>query len=272
MISEDINHLTNLRYQGFAETPFLWEETLLGIKQFQHTIDTTSYRGLLPSERLRLGNYIERFVSFQLKQDQTIKIIFENLQLIENKQTLGEIDCLIAQNENLYHLEIAYKFYLYKPDAGSSFLECWVGPNLRDSLIQKVTKVKQKQFPLLYSEKGKKVFNKHKLDLTTVNQRCFFKGQLFFPHGFTNLKFEYLNEACIAGFYISMQDFQAFEKSTFYIPKKLDWLIQPIESVKWISYRETVHQIQAFHEKSSAPLIWKKSPKGELEKLFVTWW
>lgn len=272
MITQDAHDLTKLRYQGFSSTPFLWEETLCGLKQFTRRSRNDDFGGFLPSERLRLGNYVERFVSYQLQQDSTLKIVLENHQLIENKTTLGEIDSLFTQEETLYHLEIAYKFYLYKPDAGTRFLEQWVGPNLRDSLMKKITKVKAKQFPLLYSETGKQLLNENHLSFNTIKQRCFFKAQLFLPFQNKDVLFETLNKDCVFGFYLSLEAFDILKECCFYIPAKLDWLIDPVSSVPWMSFKNALEAIQKFHARKSAPLVWVQYPNGKLEKAFVTWW
>jgi len=54
------------------------------------------------------------------------------------------------ENNKPIHLEIIYKFYLYDPSIGLTQLDHWIGPNRRDSLVKKLTKLKQKQLPLLY--------------------------------------------------------------------------------------------------------------------------
>ena len=50
----------------------------------------------------------------------------------------------------LIHLEVSYKFYLYDENLGKLESEKWIGPNKRDSLVQKTAKLKSKQLPILF--------------------------------------------------------------------------------------------------------------------------
>lgn len=103
-----------LQYQGFLETPFLWNgKGVFGFQQFQNnSVNTVSFNFNL-QQKLRLGKLVERFVSFELAQDSKIEVLAENIQIQKDKITLGELDCLLLKNEKPIHLEIIYKFYLF---------------------------------------------------------------------------------------------------------------------------------------------------------------
>ena len=141
-----------LQYQGYFHTPLLWKsEPLFGLKQLElSNCDETVFNEVI-SANLRLGKRVERFVSHELKQYDAVKILKENIQVQHKKLTIGEIDCLLKRNDKPIHLEIIYKFYLYDISVGTTELEHWIGPNRNDSLISKLTKLKEKQLPLLYS-------------------------------------------------------------------------------------------------------------------------
>ena len=61
----------------------------------------------------RLGKLVEQFVFAQLNVHPNIHKVIQNIQIIENKITLGELDCLFQYLNEYVHLEIVYKFYVY---------------------------------------------------------------------------------------------------------------------------------------------------------------
>ena len=68
-------------FEGFLKTPCLWTESAVyGLKQFQIEQKSISLNKEI-DDTLRLGKYIERFVSFELSQNEQIEIISENIQI-----------------------------------------------------------------------------------------------------------------------------------------------------------------------------------------------
>ena len=263
-------NLTQQRYKGFLKTPFLWDDELLSMKQFLID-DATEITDRKIPNTIRLGNYVEHLVSYQLNQQESIEILKENLQIIKSKQTLGEIDCLFTLHGIPIHLEIAYKFYLYDASVGTSFLDHWIGPNRRDSLVLKLTKTKEKQFPLLYHEVCKTLLKELNFKANEIQQRAYFKAQLFIPYK-QEIQFQEINSSSVSGFYLTSEQFKEFINSKFYIPTKLDWLIEPHANVDWLGFVETQKRILEFFEKKSSPLLWLKTPNREIKKAFVVWW
>jgi hypothetical protein len=259
------------RFQGYQQTPLLWKDELLGLQQFQMPRLVSFALNHDVDYKLRLGNYVERLVSHELLQDNSIDILKENVQIIANKTTLGELDCLLLKNQQAIHLEIAYKFYLYDPTVGDSFLEHWIGPNRRDSLLLKLHKIKEKQFPLLYSEECQLLLEELQLNAKDILQQTFFKAQLYLPFQ-TEIPSQDFNSGCFYGYYIRRQQLNLFADAKFYIPRKLDWLITPHTQVDWMNVEAARDRISEFHQKNSAPLCWIKQPNGEIHKVFVVWW
>ncbi|WP_248724907.1 DUF1853 family protein [Seonamhaeicola sp. ML3] len=260
------------RYEGFLKTPVLWKnDVVFGLKQF-NIESTLSKINISIDSNLRLGKYIERFVSFQLQSTNTISIITENLQIQKEKITLGELDCIIKKEGKPIHLEIIYKFYVYDPSVGHTEIEHCVGPNRKDTLIEKLLKLKEKQLPLLFSETTKSYLDKLELNPKNVSQQVYFKAQLFLPYKNQNIKFQTLNNSCIAGFYISKDELMEFWGCKFYIPNKKDWLVIPHPQVEWLNFDAFKILAEDYYSQKFSPLCWLKFKNGTIKKMFLVWW
>lgn len=262
----------NRQFDGFRNTPFLWEGLLEGLMMYesdQHSI--INYPKIDPTPHIRLGKLIEQFVLFELEQDESIQLLKSNVQIFLDQITIGELDCLMKQLEAYIHLEIVYKFYLYDPSI-STELNRWVGPNKNDSLVLKLNKLKEKQLPLLHHPDTAKLLNELNIKSSEFKQRVYFKTQLFIPFDSLGKSYQYINKECVKGFYIRHRDLTLFINHTYYIPSKLDWLVEPHSDVSWIStetFQSTITELLAAHK---SPLCWMKSTEGKIQKFFVVWW
>lgn len=266
------NKLLHQRYYGFLKTPNLWKSKIVfNLNQYELSSKTEAII-IDIDEKQRLGKYIEHFVFFNLKQQKNVKLLVENVQIQEEKRTVGELDCLFTENETPIHLEIVYKFYLYIPDLHKNELHCFIGPNRKDSLIEKLEKLKNKQLPLLYHSATKPYLKNINLKVNSIEQKVCFKAQLFIPLAEKNLIFKKLNKSCVAGFYIYKKELHLFENCKFYIPNKKDWLIAPHKNVNWLSFLDFKNATSPLLERNFSPLCWLKKPNGKLEKFFLVWW
>ncbi|WCO03233.1 DUF1853 family protein [Psychroserpens ponticola] len=265
------SHLQRL-YQGFLNTPLLWNSNpVLGLKQLQfQNYDTFLFKRSL-EKKLRLGLLAEQFVFNQLEQLENCRILAENLQIQKEKQTLGELDALIEFDKGSIHLEIVYKFYLYDATLGTSEIEQWIGPNRNDSLIEKITKLKDKQLPLLYSSNCESALNELDLNNQSFQQNVLFKAQLFTPY-LKPANFNQLNNACVCGFYMNKAQLNDFNTCKFHIPPKLDWFLNTEHSVNWLNFESFKTEVEVFLEQSKSPLIWIKKTDDTLLKSFLVWW
>jgi len=220
---------------------------------------------------IRLGKLIEQFVLFELDQDDSVQLLKSNVQVFRDQITIGELDCLIKQLVVHIHLEIVYKFYLYDPSI-STELNRWVGPNRNDSLVLKLNKLKGKQLPLLYHPETAKLLNELNITSAEFKQRLCFKAQLFVPFNALESSFQFVNNDCIKGFYIRYSDFTLFTNHTYYVPSKLDWLVEPHSEVEWISTQSFQRAISELLGSHKSPLCWMNSPEGKMQKFFVVWW
>jgi hypothetical protein len=261
------------QYNGFLNTPNLWtDSSILELNQFTHSSPLNSNVNLPSELNTRLGKRIEQFVFQLFNSIESIQVIDENIQIQKNRITLGEIDCLLRNSDELIHLEIVYKFYLYDSNVSSTELERWIGPNRKDSLIEKLKKLKIKQLPLLYKEETKMHLQKLKLDPEDFKQKVYFKAQLFIPLSSTEESFSLVNNNCIYGFYARLNELTGYSDCVFSIPSKLDWVSDVSENVKWQDYSSFLEVVGVILKEKRSPMCWLKQPNGTFQKFFVVWW
>jgi hypothetical protein len=262
-----------LQYQGYLNTPNLWfGNAVYNLQQLEYPqINSASFQEALP-KGIRLGKRVEQFVFHELKQLPQVSILSENLQIQKEKQTLGEIDMLLFMDNKPIHLEIIYKFYVYDETVGTTQLDHWIGPNRKDSLVEKLNKLKNKQLPLLYCPETLPYLQNHKLDVNNMTQQVLFKAQLFLPYKTKTPSLDGINTACIMGFYLKQEHLPEFTNCKFYIPNKANWLVKAHAQVTWLTYDAFVSQINPIIEKQTAPLVWIKHPNGQIDTSFMVWW
>ena len=264
--------MTQKRYEGFLKTSFLWQnDAVSNLLQMEINSKSANF-DITINENQRLGKYIERFVSFELRQQENIFILAENIQIQQDKITLGELDCLLIKDNTPIHLEIIYKFYLYDASVGTSEIDHCIGPNRKDSLKEKITKLKDKQLPILYTSECKNYLNELDLKSENISQQVYFKAQLFTPFSKQNIQLKRLNKACIVGFYIHQNELANFYECKFYIPKKKDWLVIPYANVSWLNFIDFKDIAESHFEQQFSTLCWMKFKNGELKKIFLVWW
>jgi hypothetical protein len=262
-----------LQFEGFLKTPLLWQNSeVSNLNQVQFKLNKTPIFNSLENLEIRLGKRVEQFSLFYFLKDDAIKLIAKNIQIQNKKQTIGELDCLLLKDEKPIHIEIVYKFYLYYKSSENSEIHHWIGPNKKDSLIQKITKLKDKQLPLLYNKFTTHYLNSFELKSEEITQNVYFKAQLFVPLKEFGNHFELINNDCIIGFYITLIELNQFQNCKFYIPTKLNWLQETRISVNWISFLDYKIKIQQILSKEIAPLCWVKHPNGAIQKFFIVWW
>lgn len=272
MPQSSITPPANERFNGFHNTPFLWEGSLEGLLMFKKTdLKISGYPKINVDAHIRLGKLVEQFVLFELGQDDSINVLKSNLQVFDKGTTVGELDCLLTQLASNIHLEIAYKFYLYDPLIPDE-LDRWIGPNRKDGLVQKLKKLKERQLPLLHHQDTVRVLEELKLIPDSFAQQLYFKAQLFVPFDRKGSVLPLVNNECIRGHYIRSRDLNHFSHNTFHIPSKLDWLVEPHSDVSWLSYEGFKKAVSKMLDAHQSPLCWMKSPEGKLEKMFVVWW
>ncbi len=215
-----------------------------------------------------------------LTRSKNYKLLAANVQIQGETETLGELDYIVKNlNTNrIIHIELACKFYLYDVDTGTLEEERWIGPNRKDSLYDKLEKIKLKQFPLLFKNETIEKLKALNVEIPTTQELCL-KAFLFLPKPSlpigrdlkrSSLPTNYAN--CIAGHWINLNDFSQEDKSALYaIPSKKEWFL-PLESItEWYSYSEIQERIAEQLQNRKSPLIYKRTLQ-EIERFFVVWW
>ncbi len=260
------------RFEGFRNTPYLWEGLLEGLTIYTtNALAITTFPQINQTGHIRLGKLTEQFMLFELEQDPSVELLVSNLQVFDQKTTIGELDCLMKESGVHKHLEFVYKFYLYYPSIPAE-LNRWVGPNQNDSLVQKLAKLKERQMPLLYHSETKKLLRQYHLNPIDFQQKVCFRAQLFVPLNFQKAELLYINNDCIQGVYLRYEELKGHESYGFYIHAKLDWLMEPHDEVDWLEigvFRPLASE-QLNYQRSR--LCWMRSAEGVLSMFFLVWW
>ncbi|PID68528.1 MAG: hypothetical protein CR968_01435 [Flavobacteriia bacterium] len=236
--------------------------------------DETTVKAINIHQYLRLGNRLERFFSLIIDQSGRYEMLAENVQVIVDKVTIGELDFIIRDNKthDVIHVELAGKMYLYDPHSDVD-IKHWIGPNRRDSLAQKLTKLRERQLPLLYHPETAKKLRELGIAEQEITQKVCLKIRQFLPwqfNGFPALSYP----ENVKGYYVSINDFDNdyFKAYHYFMPEKQDWIVHPENGEVWLTYQDILQHIKTMHEHRQSPLLWLKKPDGTYETLFVTFW
>lgn len=227
-----------------------------------------------PQSKLRLGKEIEKVVAALIKASSNYKIVAENSQIMDGKTTIGELDFIVEDcaNQSTFHLELGYKFYVYDPNVSQNEVEKWIGPNRKDSLIEKLTKLENKQFPLLKNPMTQTQLTD--FDCQKMPQQLCFLAHLFVPFSMLNAQFEYINTNAIAGYWVNFDDFIKIQTTDnlFYLPQKSEWGIHPQYNETWQSKTEIIDELKPILNRQFSPLCWVKTVEGTFKQCFIVWW
>ncbi|WPR70545.1 DUF1853 family protein [Flavobacterium sp. NG2] len=221
---------------------------------------------------IRLGHLAERIVSHLIQSSLNYKIVYENIQILEHQQTIGEIDFIIEdiKEKQLIHLELAYKFYLFDPSISTEATHNWIGPNRNDSLIEKLGKLRTKQFPLLYNPCT--VSQLQNIGISQVSQALCLLVSLFVPYDFKQ-KLDSVYQKAIKGYYLNLETFIRLDSpdKRYYLPSKTAWGIDPSENEIWHDFNTIKEQLRTSMQEKQAPLCWQQQ-QGTYIEFFIVWW
>ena len=260
---------------AFLNTPSLFlDDKISAYKPFHTSKKATAQPP--DSENYVFGKRMEEFLEFYFEQSNQYRVLAKSLQINKEKITIGELDFIIEDNtqQKLIHIELVSKFYLYDP-AIHEELNRWIGPNKKDSLIQKLDKLQKKQLPLLFNPCTKVELQKFEIEPKTVEQQLCFKAQLYIPYQFeTKLIKPIVNIDCIAGFWIRPEQLHRpeFQDAKFNIPIKNDWYCRPNKEAEWEELSSISTKLDKLHKMKKSPLVWVNKSGSIFEKCFIVWW
>ena len=271
--------MNNLKTQflGFINTSPLFEN-LSALNQFELAIDEINefdFSKLDIPNNLPLGKRIEYFFKVYIEQSQNYDLIKNNIQIINNKQTLGELDFLLYDKkaQKYIHVEHIYKFYLYD-DSFSNEIDRFIGPNKNDTFVKKLAKLKDKQLPLLYKDETKEYLEG--IDTNSIEQKVCFKGNIYVPIDLLGVKIPIINNSCIKGFYLHHKEFiiqKEFREFEYFLPQRDDWVSDCDINVVWKSFDDVIDEIELLLNSNKSPLVWLKNQKeNRTQSFFITWW
>jgi uncharacterized protein len=263
------------QYEGTILTPALWKgDAVAGLEQIELDFTNTPPFEEEINPNQVLGKRAEAFIEAAIKQSPDHELIASNIQIIDNKTTVGELDYLIYDKKNKEHLhiELIYKFYLYNSSVSKIEINKWIGPNRNDSFDQKLDKLINKQLPLLQHPKTIEYLASINLDVNLIKQQVLFLGNLYIPYC-TKRQYPVINNNCIKGYWLTQEQFDesSFGDHLYYLPQKQDWPVDPSSNNIWLGYNQIKLQIKEELNNKRSPLIWMKT-EDDCEPFFVVWW
>ena len=197
------NHLTEFKNQSVRDLAWaisspplisslssscIWPESNWYLKIFEETLswlysvdsDSSELEELLVNQKdRRLGKYFETLWFYWLSHNPRYEVIENNLQIIIDGETLGEIDFIIFDKttKQMVHWELAVKFYLGVGDTRE--MSNWYGPNLRDRLDIKVQHLLHRQSQISQNQRVMQWLKQQGINI----DQCvvILKGRLYYP-------------------------------------------------------------------------------------------
>lgn len=268
-----------LQFSGFLNTPQIWKENIpfpYSLFKLKNVPISKLPQTMRFSPSMVLGKRMELFFQYYITYFGDEEVLAHNEQINFEKRTIGEIDFILKNSKTgkLSHVELVYKFYLYDPDISNEEAR-WIGPNRKDSFPEKLHRLLDKQFPLLYRRETLPLLERLEIKPEEVEQKLCFKANLFIPWKLKDKKdFGNINPEAIRGIWMTASEFEEsdFEDAVFFSPKKPDWPIDPTHNTVWYSYTEIRQQVTSLLAKNQSPLLWMKSPENDYSRFFVVWW
>ncbi|MDX1446892.1 DUF1853 family protein [Lishizhenia sp.] len=191
----------------------------------------------------RLGYYFEALMHTFFHLSPSIEVVIANHQIIRDKQTLGEIDFILQEGEEIYHLELAIKYYLQFQNEDD--FSTWLGPNGKDSLSKKIKKLKSHQLQL----------TKHLEAYQNIASRALICGQFYQ----NNQRVVWQNTNALLKPYMKQSDFIKGDfdahVEAYYLLTKPHWLsatVVPDESLRLDGKDELVEKMkESFAQKKA---------------------
>ena len=137
-------------------------------------------------------------------------------------------------------------------------------------MIQKLEKLKRKQFPLLHHKRTKLKFKNLQID--EFSQALCLLVSLFIPYQY-KASLNPIYKKAIKGYYLNLETFRSLDHSDkmYCVPSKKEWGMSPTENENWTSFNGIVKYLNTSMEEKQAPLCWEKQ-NDTYAAFFVVWW
>jgi uncharacterized protein len=169
-----------------------------------------------------LGVYAERLLHYWFLHAPHSRLIAHNLPVQNNQRTIGAFDFIVQLNNQIYHLELACKYYASQSDKTESF----IGLNKADRLIDKMHKIRQ-QLALSTQPAAESVLKDLIPESSQLQHASIIRGMLFTPSASQHFQL-LVNPLCWQGRHIeNWAEFKSQTHNRFYV---LDYLsfISPV--------------------------------------------
>ncbi len=205
----------------------------------------------------RLGLYFEALWQFFIDQDPVLELLAANLPVTNQERTLGEFDIIYYCNErrNVYHLELAVKFYLGLANVDNSLPSHWWGPNCKDRLDRKLHRLFHHQCPLSSSIEG--INTLRQLDCKQPLQEFALKGMLFYPAS-SDRKPRGVSSSHQRGRWLSLENISACRTEDHWkILQRCHWLSPYLQtsSLPTLNQQQLIEQLEAYFQGQERPLM-----------------
>ncbi len=237
----------------------------------------------------RLGIRFEAYWAYileLLKQQGEIITYASHIQIDDPiKQTRGELDFVyLDKQKQFWHLEIAVKFYLLKPDEFG--YERLTGPNGQDWYERKLIHLFKKQLPLSRTEDARQILaqsaalNEYLLnDAIYCQPQGLIKGMIFFPvtgEGALNVHEQNgINPECETGLWATQDNWYLSDPGQlgrWVIMDKLNWLVPQVYASidnELYSFKEMDYKIKIHFHATKRSLFVARLEYDELQKLWL---
>ena len=200
--------------------------------------------------RLILGKYAEELMLFYFQNSNHFSVIDANLQLIDGKITVGEIDFLLEDKQNLeqIHLELAIKFFLRVTVDDN--VE-WIGPSTKDNLSKKQSKLMNRQLKI--PKQYPHLLPDH-LQLIQFKPQLLLKGAAFIEFKEYTVSDNPLNNA----WWLHVEKLDSIKQPNFLfaiVPNRKDWIFPFNNRLEKMSFPELSLEITDFLQLQNAIMV-----------------
>ena len=210
-----------------------------------HPEELHAFLRIVPFERL--GRYAEKLLAFYFQHKG--KLVAHGVQVHDtNNQTVGEFDFLLRCDGDLVHWEFATKLYLME---GNRDGDCFVGPNLADTLQAKMRKILDRQLALSCHPAARAV-----LPAAISRAQALIKGWLFYRQGEVGAVQAGITANHCHGFWCTHAEVGFLEADCFVVLPRLSWLAPiQISTDNTLSRFTLLRELDAHFAGDAMPLL-----------------